>query len=297
MAATRRLNQLVDSALKRTRLPPGPVTVALSGGADSAALALLAAETDRKVSVAHINHGLEASEILAAAAAEVASRLDLPFDAISIRVPPGPSLEAKARAARYAALSNVDGPVVTGHTRDDAIETMLINLVRGTGADGLGGIPYHLPPNIYRPILDVSRSETREIAALARLPFRDDPSNDDLRLTRNHIRHVVIPRLRDLNPKLDEAMSRAAAALRVDCEYLDELAGGPPPEALEVSVLATLSRPVADRLVMRWLVSHEVEVNADLVERVWSVVLGASDSQDLEGGRSVVRDRAVIRIE
>jgi tRNA(Ile)-lysidine synthase len=249
------------------------------------------------VSGTHVDHGLEASQTLSNAAAEIAGRLGIPFETIPVEVPPGPSLEAQAREARYAALSRVDGPVITGHTRDDALETMLINLVRGTGADGLGGIPYHRPPNVYRPILDVSRSETREIAALAELPFRDDPSNDDLRLTRNHIRRVVLPRLRDLNPRLDEAMSRAAAALRADGEYLDELADLAPSEALEVSLITTLPRPVADRLILRWLSSHEVRVSADLVERVWSVVLGETDNQDLEGGRSVVRDRALIRIE
>ncbi|HEX6222653.1 MAG TPA: tRNA lysidine(34) synthetase TilS [Acidimicrobiia bacterium] len=297
MAATRRLTELVDSARARTRLPPGPVTVALSGGADSAALAHLAIESGAEVSVIHIDHGFAASEMLAAAAEQIAGRLGLALETVSVDVQPGGSVEARAREARYAVLERVDGAVLTAHTRDDAVETMLINLIRGTGIDGLGGIPYHRPPNVYRPILSVTRSETREIAALAGLDFRDDPMNADLDLTRNHIRHVVLPRMRELNPRLDEAMARTAAGLRMYAEFLDQLTVGVPPDALAISVLATLPRVVADRLVRRWLERQGVEVSADLVDRVWSVVSAESPRQELEGGRSVVRDRAVVRVE
>lgn len=273
------------------------MTVALSGGADSAALAVLAIQSGREVSLFHVHHGFDASDMLAAAASEIADRLGIALETVSVAVSEGASLEAQARDARYGALTNVAGPVVTGHTRDDAVETMLINLVRGTGADGLTGIPYHRRPNVYRPILDVSRSETREIAALADLPFRDDPANESLDLTRNRIRHVVLPRLRELNPNLDETMARAASALRSDRDLLDEMADGALSDEMETSVITTLPSPIADRLVKRWLTAHDVEVSADAVARVWSVVSGDSNRQELDRGRSVVRDRAVIRVE
>jgi len=273
------------------------VTVALSGGADSAALAVLAIRSGLEVSLLHVHHGFDDSDMLAAAASEIAGRLGLPLETVSVVVVEGASLEAQARAARYGALTRVDGSVITGHTRDDAVETMLINLVRGTGVDGLTGIPYHHPPNVYRPILEVSRSETREIAALADLPFRDDPANDSLDLTRNHIRHVVLPRLRELNPNLDETMARAASALRSDRDLLDEMADGVLSDELETSVITTLPLPIADRVVKRWLAAHDLEVSADVVARVWSVVSGDSDRQELARGRSVVRDRAVVRVE
>jgi len=297
VAATRRLRELVDSAQARMLLPSGPVTVALSGGADSAALAQLAVESGAEVSLIHVDHGFEASAMLAAAAEGIAGRLGLMLETVSVDVAPGSSVEARAREARYAVLERVDGVVLTGHTRDDTVETMMINLIRGTGIDGLGGIPYYRPPNVYRPILAVARSETREIAVLAGLDFRDDPMNDNLDLTRNHIRHVILPRMRELNPRLDESMARTAAGLRIDAEFLDELADGVPPDALAISVLATLPRVVADRLVRRWLQTRAVQVSADLVDRVWSVVSGESPRQELEGGRSVIRDRAVVRVE
>lgn len=297
MAATRRLTELVDSALARTRLPPGSMTVALSGGADSAALAFLAARSGEGPALIHIHHGLAASDMLAAAASAIAQHLGLQMHTVSVDVPAGPSLEAQARDVRYGALATVDGAVITGHTRDDLVETVLINLVRGSGAEGLSGIPYHRPPNVYRPILDLTRSETREIAALAELPFRDDPSNDSLEMTRNRVRHRVLPVLRDLNPRVDEALARAADSLRADSDFIGHLANGPPAGELEVSVIATAPRPVADRLVMRWLATQGVPVTAELLARVWAVVGGDSDRQDLEGGRSIVRDRAVVRVE
>jgi len=279
------------------RVPPGPVTVALSGGADSAALAHMALESGVGVSLVHVHHGFAASDVLASAATRIAKHLGLSLSTVSVDVASGPSVEAHARDARYGALESVDGPVLTAHTLDDTVETMLINLIRGTGIDGLGGIPYHRPPNVYRPILAVSRSETREIAALAGLEFRDDPSNLDLDLTRNHVRHVILPRMRELNPRLDEAMARTAAGLRIEAEFLDDLAAGATSDALDVSVVATIPGVVADRMLRRWLITHRVQVTADLMGRVWSVVRGQSDRQDLEGGRRVVRDRAVIRVE
>ena len=78
---------------------------------------------------------------------------------------------------------------------------------------------------------------------------------------------------------------------------MDQMAGRVSSGALEASLVATLPRSVADRVVMRWLVANGVHLAADVVARVWSVVSGETDRQDLEGGRSVVRDRAVVRVE
>ncbi|HZD22671.1 MAG TPA: tRNA lysidine(34) synthetase, partial [Acidimicrobiia bacterium] len=163
MAATRRLNELVVAALSRLELPPDAVTVALSGGADSAALAYLALQSGADVALLHINHGFDASDRLADAAERIAVRLGKPLRKVDVEVAAGPSPEAKARDARYAVFDEVEGVVVTGHTRDDSVETMLINLIRGTGIDGLRGIPYHRSPRVFRPMLNITRDATREI--------------------------------------------------------------------------------------------------------------------------------------
>lgn len=290
MVASRRLSELVESTTSRLDMPDGSVTVALSGGADSAALAYLAVACGRDTGLIHIHHGLCASDDLAAAAERIARVLEVDLRCVRVRVEAGPSPEERAREARYGALIEVSGPVLTAHTRDDTVETMLINMIRGSGIAGIAGIPPHRAPNIYRPMLAVTRSETREIAALAGLGFIDDPMNDDMRLTRNQIRRRIMPLLRDLNPQVEAAMARLAAGLTVDAAHLEELAesvvvSGDMPSA----VVITLPKAVADRVLLRWLRERGVPISAELLGRVWSVASGETDRQDLAGGRAVVR--------
>lgn len=297
MAATRRLSELVANALDRLELPPGRVTIGLSGGADSAALAHLAIQSGVEVSLLHIHHGFAASDLLASAARAIADRLELTLETVEVDVGEGPSPEKKARDVRYRVFHEKDGPVLTGHTQNDSVETMLINLTRGTGIDGLSGIPYHRPPNVFRPMLDVTRDETREIASLADLGFIDDPMNEDLDLTRNRVRHVILPRMRELNPRIEQAMARTARSLRTDADFLDSQTRGASWDELPIGVLRTLPDALGDRILQRWLAGHDITVSADLIDRVWSVANGQSSGQDLELGRRVTRDRAVLRIE
>lgn len=297
MAATRRLSDLVSRALDSIQLPRGKMTVGLSGGADSAALAYLAKESGAEVALLHIHHGFAASELLASAAGTIADRLDLALETVGVEVGEGPSLEGQARDVRYQVFHEKEGPVVTGHTRDDSVETMLINLIRGTGIEGLCGIPRHRPPNVFRPMLDLTRDQTREIASLADLGFVDDPMNQDLDLTRNRVRHLILPEMRVLNPQIAEAMARTAKSLRADAEFLDaQTRGDPAKEGLSIGVLTTSPAALADRLLRHWLASHEITVTADLIARVWSVARGDSSGQDLETGRSVTRDRGMLRV-
>ena len=298
MASTRRLNELADAALNRLRMPGGEVSVALSGGADSAALAFLSVRAGITTRTVHVHHGFAASDRLADAASHISDAIGIPFDSVRVEVAKGPSPEDRARDARYKALGEVEGPVVTAHTRDDTVETVLINLMRGTGLDGLGGIPVFRSPNVHRPLLEVTRNETREIATLAGLGFIDDPMNQDSSLTRNRVRSRLLPVLREFNPTVDVAIARAAAAVRAEIGHIDSIS----PDIdlrgeLAASVVVALPRSVASRVLRRWLAAHEVSVSADVVDRVWSVVTGETSRQHLSGGRSVVRREAVLAIE
>jgi tRNA(Ile)-lysidine synthase len=297
VVATRRLTELVASARSKLDLPDGRVSVALSGGADSASLANLVLEEGREMGLIHVDHRLPASPLMAEAAHRVADVLGVPLQTVEVDVGVGPSVEDRARDARYKALAEVGDAVLTGHTRDDSVETMLINLIRGTGPTGLTGIPRFRPPNIHRPILAVTRSETRELATLAGLPFLDDPMNEDLSLTRNRIRRHLLPMLRELNPQIDLALTRAAELLERDNTYLDELALRHPGHPLPVSVLVTLPRALADRLLHRALENAGIGATADRIARMWSVTSGDSDRQDLAEGLSAVRRGALIAIE
>jgi tRNA(Ile)-lysidine synthase len=271
--------------------------VALSGGADSATLAYLAHESRREIELVHIDHQLDASPAMAQAAGEIADVFGASLEAFTVDVEPGASLEARARDARYRVLETLDAAVVTGHTRDDHVETMLINLIRGTGARGLAGIPRFRPPNLYRPMLDVTRSETREIATLAGLPFVDDPMNEDMSLTRNRVRLHILPLMRELNPQLDAALARTAETIESDIDFLDELASNHETGVLPVSLLVTLPKVVADRLLRHALESAAIAPTADRIRRMWSVAGGESERQDLAEGRSVLRRGALLVIE
>ena len=132
--ANRRSRQdLLGALLERCEFPPAPAVLAVSGGADSLALLVLAARAGLDVVAVHVDHGLrpgsdrEADVVAAAAAAYGAA-----FEARSVRVPPGPDLEARARQARYRVLP---AGVLTGHTMDDQAETVLLAMLRGA-ADG-----------------------------------------------------------------------------------------------------------------------------------------------------------------
>lgn len=296
MVGTRRLNELVAGATPKLRLPETPAVVALSGGADSAALAHLVLQLGVDLQALHVNHSLPASSRMEEAARKVASYLQLHLEVTTVEPESGPSPEGKARAARYVAFQSVDLPVLTAHTRDDVAETVLINLTRGTGTAGLGGIPYHRPPNVYRPALDLTRSETREIATLARLPFVDDPMNEDLGVTRNRIRKRVLPELVSLNPAAVAAIARAATAVRGDNELLDALTPPPRPH-LVVAEIATVAPATGDRMIMRWLEHAGIVWRADVVARVRALVDTDSGRQDLGGGRVAVRRGALIVIE
>ena len=175
MVATRRLETLSASLGQRLDLPGHPWVVALSGGADSAALAWL---TSRMASIrtVHVHHGLLASDALEQAARAVAEVLKVDIEVRSVTLEKFD--ENEARNLRYAALRSALGDgdwLLTGHTADDQAETVLANLLRGAGVDGLAGIPSRRE-NIARPMLAISRSETRELATLAGLPWTDDPT-------------------------------------------------------------------------------------------------------------------------
>ncbi|HUO45244.1 MAG TPA: tRNA lysidine(34) synthetase TilS [Acidimicrobiia bacterium] len=202
MAGTRRLRELVAAISGNVDLPAGGLVVALSGGADSAACAYLAAATGRARAI-HVHHGLPDSDSMEAAAVAVAARLRLGLTVERITIDRWS--EASARNERYrvllAALETEEW-LLTGHTADDQAETVLANLLRGTGLDGLAGIHPRRPP-IARPLLLIDRAQTRELATLASLPWRDDPANLDKGPLRNRIRRELIPRLEaEFNPAL-----------------------------------------------------------------------------------------------
>lgn len=278
----------------RCAFPPAgtAVTCAVSGGADSLALLVLATAAGLDVAAVHVDHGLrpggaaEADVVRAAAA-----RFGASFRSVAVEVVDGPNLEARARAARYAALP---GDVCTGHTADDQAETVLLNLLRGAGSTGLAG----MQPGPRRPLLGLRRAETVALCAALDLAPVQDPSNDDPRFRRNRVRHELLPLLdevagRDVVPVL----CRQADLLRDEADLLAVL-------ATEVDVTDARSlreAPVAlARLAVRaWLragPAAEHPPDAATVERVLAVARLEAGATDVGAGWRVARSAGTLRL-
>jgi tRNA(Ile)-lysidine synthase len=233
---------------RRCVLTPGErVLVAVSGGQDSMALLLilarLAAELDIQLTVAHFDHMLRSRQEARddeAAVRDLAVSLDLSFVTGAGDVPARArqrreSVEEAARHLRFDFLGRearrMKAKVVTlGHTRDDRAETVLLHLLRGSGLDGLIGLrprsawPLGRGPSLARPLLESSRAETLRYCRQAGLTPREDPTNLLLQATRNRLRHEVVPVLRRLNPRLDEALCRLGEATASAVDYLEAAA-------------------------------------------------------------------------
>lgn len=301
MAEPRRLTELADAVEAAADLPDGNLAVALSGGADSAALLWLCRRLGRDVRALHVHHGLPPSDMLAAAAARIAGMLEVALTTEHVTVPTGPSPEDQARRVRYEALMEAaeEGEwVLTAHTSDDQAETVLDHLLRGSGLDGLAGIPSRRFP-FARPLLAVSRSTTREIAALAGLPWEDDPLNLSPDPLRNRIRSRLLPELELYNRRIRASLATTARLVGRDVAHLEEEAR-PPVQildrgaALAASVLTTAESSPAARMVRRFLSVAGLEhASPEAVEGVLAVARGEVERHQ-PGGNLTVRRRAAM---
>jgi tRNA(Ile)-lysidine synthase len=293
VVATRRLSALTETVEARLDLPHGPLLVALSGGADSASLAWIVARRRLPIRLAHIHHGLPGSDMMEEAAAAIAKDLDLPLEVRRLSLQR--FTEGAARDARYQAFESIRAAgewILTGHTSDDQAETVLLNLLRGAGVDGLAGIPPRRG-HIARPLLAVSRAETRELATLAGLPWADDPSNVDLGPLRNRIRYVLIPQLEaEYNPSLRRHLFTAALALSdvaASRKPIGEAAGdGWRAAAGELWAMGRSGAITALRAIVANMRSGYGLDRAE-AERVWAVIDGQAKGAELSGGLRVSR--------
>jgi tRNA(Ile)-lysidine synthase len=246
--------RVTGSNLTRTRLAVDwglvhageRVCVAVSGGADSTALLLSLCDANRPrnegglelgsvISAAHVHHGLRGAEADAdeAFVRALCERLGVPLRVFRVDTPARQQAEAEgpeaaARALRYAALWGLlreatADVVATAHTLDDQAETVVMKLLRGAWTEGLGGISPELQGRatrgngqgrLVRPMLGVRRAEVEAFLQERGQAWRNDASNQDLGLTRNRVRHQLMPLLREFNPNVEEALARTAELAR-----------------------------------------------------------------------------------
>jgi tRNA(Ile)-lysidine synthase len=317
--------------VRRFGLPPAGLVVAVSGGPDSVALtrAVAAArEPGSPLVLAHLNHQLRGAESDADEAFVVALGASLGdgvpvethrLDIAAVARAQGGNLEAVARRERYRWLAEVASRhglahVATGHTASDQAETVLHRLLRGTGIDGLRGIAARRDigsgVSVIRPFLGVTREEV--VAYLAELgqAARHDASNDDDTLTRNRIRHQLLPLLqRDYNPRIAEALARLAAqaeevsaaeeALAADLLREAELPRAGMMVVLSIDALRRSPRRVV-RGAFRLLWNREGWPRDGMgfveYERLADLMWSDGGAHDMPGGVHVRRQGAVLQV-
>jgi tRNA(Ile)-lysidine synthase len=268
------------------------VDCAFSGGADSTALLLLALEAGCRARAVHIDHRLRPeSAAEAAAAVDLAARIGVRCEVVTVDIPPGPNLEARARDARQDALP---AGALTGHTADDRAETMLINLLRGSGLDGLTA----MGPSPTRPLLALRRTETRALCLAAGLRPIDDRSNDDRRFVRNRVRAELLPLMADIAGRdVVTILERTAAVLADDASLAAAAVAVVDPT--DARALAAASPALARRAIRQWLLTAAptgYPPDRASVERVRLVATGDHLACELPGGIRVERHRQRLRI-
>ena len=266
----------------------GPIHCAVSGGADSSALLILASMTGEEVIAHHVDHGLRPnSSIESDRVARLANQVGAKFRSVALSLEEGPNLEARARSARFDALPD---DVLTGHTADDQAETIILHLLRGGGPDALAGMG-----DEHHPIIKLRRADTESVCQIFEWTPVEDPTNEDPRFRRNRVRHEILPLLNDVAERdVVPLLIRAGEIAEKDADLLDQLA-----QEIDVTDAADLaSAPIAlaRRSIRAWL-RGEHPPDLASVERVLQVARGEALGTEITGGRSVRRTNGKLRLE
>lgn len=280
------------TSLERAGVAPGErVGAAVSGGADSTALLHVLACAAREVGITvhalHVDHGLrDTSAREARFVAALATDLGVPFTVrrVAVQRPPRGSLEAAAREARYGALEAAAREagcpwIATGHTLDDQAETVILRMLRGTGTGGLGGIP-PVQGTLIRPLLSCTGAEVRAWLAERGIDWQEDPSNRDLSMERNWVRHVLLPEMQTRRAGVARTLARLAEHARADEAHLDDLAeeafsrveAAPWGVLLGERELRSLPRALATRVVRKAFLRCGHEATAAEVDEALALI-------------------------
>jgi len=299
-------DKLADRLLDQLKQHHGTLRywVAYSGGVDSQVLLHAMAQiqyqfTSASVHAVYVNHGLNPrSDDWSRHCGQVCEQLKIPFQSIDVDATalPGESPEAKARQVRYGALKRLirEGDcLLTAHHKDDQLETLLLQLMRGSGPKGLAAMPsavkfaagYHL-----RPLLTCKREDIQAYAHHHKLKWIDDDSNQNIQFDRNFLRHEIIPALKQRWPSLLQTANRTASLCAEASELLENEAQrelreltAQAPDALDMTGLCQLSAAKMRNVLRYWihslgfLLPSQAQLNSVIV----NVVKAANDAVPL----------------
>ncbi len=279
----------------------------LSGGADSTALLLCLLELGYRVSACHIDHCLrgEESDRDRMFCVELCERLRIPIHVRRLDVKGycaqnGVSIEDGARTLRYRVFDELGfDKIATAHTLSDCIETAVFNLARGTGLAGIASIP-PVRGNIIRPLIECSRAETEDFLRSRGQNWVTDSTNLTDEHTRNRIRHGIVPRLREINPSLEQTMRGTLENLRQDNQliaaladefYQKALTGG----GLDVKMLLEGAPSLTGRAIRRFIGENGCECPRETVLRIMQIA-AAGGKLNIGEGKYAVSDGRTLRV-
>ena len=298
-----------------------PLIVAVSGGADSSALLHLLSDTVARhgwsVRAAHVDHGIQSEDVRAAfscAVQRLAQRLGVPVDLLEVDAPAeasrsGDGIEAAARTVRYDALIQLaldrGAPAIAAaHTQDDQAETVLLHLLRGSGLDGLSGMPLQRPladgVDLARPMLSLSRADSEYVCRAIGWQPVHDPSNDSDVHTRNRVRRILLPLMRDFNPRVVERLAGAAEIASADRAVLEDVTRRAL-EDVQCGRLETIDRrrmldlppTLATRVVREFCRARGIVLSAERTAAAMAVITRGHGTAELPGGSLSVADGTV----
>ena len=285
---------------------PGRYIVAVSGGVDSVVLLDILAQIDGlELVVAHFDHGIrsESSEDEQFVKALATDR-GLGFVSAAGQLGRDAS-ENIARRARYeflrqAAEQHQARAIITAHHRDDVLETIILNLQRGTGSKGLSSL--QSSEALLRPLLEYGKHDLLEYAQLRNLSWREDDTKGDTRYARNRVRHQVLPKLSDADKVQFLRTSQKASKLNAEISHLVEayLATQPSETVLERGQYKALPQEVGYEVLVQWLRREtDVEVSWAMIARLDTAVRQGRNSSQVDVARGwslyLQRDEVVLQ--
>ena len=292
------------------------VTVAVSGGADSVALLhslkMLEKELDIGLSACHVNHNLrgEESDGDEAYVKSLCSELDIPLRVFSVDVTGSTakhqSTEERARELRYEAFAKMSDElgsrVATAHNACDNTETVLLNLLRGTGLKGLCGIP-PVRDYLIRPLLLCTRDEIEGYCGENGLKYVTDSTNASTAYTRNKIRLELMPRLLEINPSLHEGVGRMTFTLGEDSRFLEEMAANALEEARNgegvylCEKLNALPEPILHRVISLMLRERDVEPTSLRITGFSEIIKAGAGKINIEKNKFAVVKKGSAEVQ
>ncbi len=290
------------------------IVVGVSGGADSMCLleilSKLKQEYDIILKVVHVNHNIRGQEALRdqALVEDYCRKIGVECIVYSVDIPAlskemGIGEEECGRIKRYECFAEANCDLIaTAHTLSDSIETMIFNLIRGTGVKGLCGIPPKRD-NIIRPLIDCSRDEIEAYCCVNDIPYIVDSTNLTDDYTRNFIRHNIVANFAKINENYCSAISGAMETLRTENDFLDKckydlLNSAQTENGYKASLFASASPAVRRRSVAYLLEKHmHKDVEKRHIDLVDSVIINGAGKIELAKGLYLIVKNGIISFE